>query len=164
MQQPPRDRVRDDIISLYQSKDMRDSMNFTSFMIHLSRIFHTLRKPEVLEISKDASTELKICLDSMFPKGVEHLKEQLYRVPFNVNQDLLEWKFLQQLAMEDPDSVLQKTFENRGLRVVYMLVEYKWKHKPKYVYIYDWAQLGELVLDYIYGYALTDKLLKSIGG
>ncbi|GIX84054.1 uncharacterized protein CDAR_270541 [Caerostris darwini] len=116
MEQPPRDSVRDDIISLYQYKDMRDSMNFTSFMIHLSRIFHTLRKPKVLEISKDVSTELKICLDSMFPKGVEHLKEQLYRVLFNVNQDLLRWKFLQQLVMEDPDSVLQKTFENRGLR------------------------------------------------
>ncbi|GIY82857.1 hypothetical protein CEXT_106171 [Caerostris extrusa] len=60
----------------------------------------------------------------MFPKGVEYLKEQLYRVPFNVNQDLLEWKFLQKLAMEDPDSVLQKTFENRALRVLYTLVEY----------------------------------------
>ncbi|GIY57494.1 hypothetical protein CDAR_171961 [Caerostris darwini] len=161
MQQPPRDRVRDDIISLYQSKDMRDSMNFTSFMIHLSRIFHTLRKPEVLEISKDASIELKICLDKMFPKGVEYLKEQLYKVPFHVNQDLLEWKFLQKLAMEDPDSVLQKTFENRALRVLYTLATYKWIHEPKYVYIYDWKQLGELVLDYIYGYAWTDKLLKQ---
>ncbi|GIY54131.1 hypothetical protein CEXT_742691 [Caerostris extrusa] len=77
MQQPPRDRVRDDIISLYQSKDMRDSKNFTSFMIHLSRIFHTLRKPEVLEISKDASTELKICLDRMFPKRCRTFKRTI---------------------------------------------------------------------------------------
>ncbi|GIX81291.1 hypothetical protein CDAR_12831 [Caerostris darwini] len=63
--------------------------------------------------------------------------------------------------MEDPVSVLQKTFENRALRVLYTLAQYKWIHEPKHVYIYDWEQLGELVLDYIYGYAWTDKLLKQ---
>ncbi|GIX78887.1 hypothetical protein CDAR_243801 [Caerostris darwini] len=95
MQQPPKDRVRDDI-SNYQYEEMHDSMNFTAFMIHLSKIFHTLRKPEVLEINKDVSAELKIYLDSMFPKGVEHLKEALYRVPFNANQEILQWEYLQQ--------------------------------------------------------------------
>ncbi|GIY41547.1 hypothetical protein CEXT_649651 [Caerostris extrusa] len=161
MQQPPSDRVRDDIISLYQSKDMRDVMNFTSFMIHLSRIFHSLRKPEVLEISKDASIELKLCLDRMFPKGVEFLKEQLYKVPFHVNQDLIEWKFLQNLAMEDPDSVLQKR-----LKIEHCECCTRWPSTNGYTNlkmftIYDWEQLGELVLDYIYGYAWTDKLLKQ---